>query len=96
MRTVEPASALPRRRGLLSAPGDPGSLAAICGACGAVESSTYDRPSGAQAEVLPAASVAVAYRVLVLSAATEISTPVAANVAALPCPAVGGVQPAVV
>ena len=61
MRTVEPASALPQPgAGCCRHAGDAGSLAPICGAGGAVESSTYVRPSGAQAEALPAASVAVA------------------------------------
>jgi multisubunit Na+/H+ antiporter MnhC subunit len=80
--TVEPASAVPVMLGLLLFAGDAGVEPNPLGAVGSVESSTYVYPIE-QAEVLFAASVAVALNVVELSPATDTDRP-AAKLAAEP------------
>ena len=99
--TVEPASAVPVKVGvlflvMLSVFEVPVSVAAVMsgvvGAAGGAESSTYVADEVEQDEVLPATSVAVAKKVVVVLSVTETVMPGDANVAALPVPAAGGVQ----
>jgi hypothetical protein len=83
-RTVEPASAVPEISGLLSFAGETGLEAREPGSPGAVESSTYVTEELEQPDTLPAASVAVALKVVEESFATEIVSPGEANAAAVP------------
>jgi hypothetical protein len=92
--TVEPASAEPLIAGELSFAGPAGVDTSEDGAAGAVESSTYVTPEE-QPLTLPAASVAVALKVVDESSATATATPVA-KAAALPVAAGTPVQAAVV
>ena len=87
MRTVELASAPePLTSGLLSFDGEAGSVAVIVGAPGACESSVYGNAEE-QPDTFPAASVAVARRLVVWFAVTVAVIPVAPlNVAAGPEP----------
>jgi hypothetical protein len=80
--TVEPASATPVTSGLLVFAGDAGAEVNPLGATGTVESSTYVYPLE-QADVLFAASVAVALNVVELLSATGTDRP-DANPVALP------------
>src|SRR3954454_9517461 len=77
MLTVEPDSAWPTISGLLSLAGPTGLVAARCGDSGAVESSTYVTAPVEQAETLPASSVTVAWKVVVVSSSTWAAIPVA-------------------
>jgi hypothetical protein len=67
----------------LSFAGDAGVVESPLGAAGAVESSTYVTPLE-QAEVLPAASVAVALKVAALSSETVTVRPGEAKLPAAP------------
>jgi hypothetical protein len=73
--TVEPPSAEPLTSGELSFAGESGSVSVRAGSFGAVESSTYVIELEEQLEVLPAASVAVAWNVVVESSATGTARP---------------------
>ena len=68
--TVEPPSAAPLTAGEFSFAGESGSVSVRTGSSGAAESSTYVTELEEQLEVLPAASVAVAWNVVVESSAT--------------------------
>ena len=92
--TVEPASAEPVMFGELSFAGEWGVESSEDGAAGALESSTYVTPVE-QPETFPAASVAVALNVVVVSSATVTPIPVA-NAAAEPFATGVPVQAAVV
>jgi hypothetical protein len=70
--------------GLLSFAGETGLEASEAGSAGAVESSTYVTEEVEQAEALPAASVAVALKVVELSLETAIVSPGLAKAAAVP------------
>jgi hypothetical protein len=72
----------------LSFAGESGSVSVKVGVAGAIESSTYVTDVDEQADRLPAASVALARRVVVVLSATVAVSPAPANVAALP-PATG-------
>ncbi len=95
MRTVEPASAVPEISGLLSFAGETGVEARALGSAGAVESSTYVTEELEQALTFPAASVAVALKVVELSSETVTVRPGLENAAAVPVAAAPPVQPAV-
>ena len=84
--TVEPASALPMIFGALLFAGEAGLVLVSVGCAGAVESSTYVTELDEQAETLPAASVAVASKLVVESSATDTDNPGDANAAAVPLP----------
>jgi hypothetical protein len=75
--TVEPASAAPEIEGELSFAGPAGLAASADGAVGELESSTYVTSEVEQPETLPAASVAVALKVVVESSGTATVMPVA-------------------
>jgi hypothetical protein len=92
--TVEPASAEPLIAGELSFAGPAGVAASEVGSAGAVESSTYVTPEE-QPPMLPAASVAVALKVVDESSLTATVTPLA-KVAALTVAVGAPVQAAVV
>ena len=94
--TVEPASALPEISGALSFAGPAGLDARELGSAGAVESSTYVTEELEQPETLPAASVAVALKVVEVSSATATVIPGDEKVAAEPVAVGAPVQPAVV
>jgi hypothetical protein len=81
--TVEPASAEPVISGSFSFAGEPGEEFSALGAAGAVESSVYATPLE-QLETLPAASVAVALKVVDESSATLTLSPAPPNAAAPP------------
>jgi hypothetical protein len=70
----------------LSFAGDAGEVDVNVGAAGGVESSTYETEVVEHADSLPAASVAVAYKVVVASLGTVTETPPDANDAAVPLP----------
>jgi hypothetical protein len=82
--TAEPASAVPLIFGELSFAGEAGVESRELGSAGAVESSTYVTEELEQPETLPAASVAVALKVVELSFATAIVRPGEAKAAAVP------------
>ena len=94
--TVEPASAVPEIAGELLFAGDAGLEASDVGSPGAVESSTYVTEEVEQPETLPAASVAVALKVVLVSSETEPVMPGDAKAAAVPVAFGAPVQPAVV
>ena len=94
--TVEPASAEPVISGALSFAGPAGLEASEPGSPGAVESSTYVTEEVEQPLTLPAASVAVALKVVDVSSETEAVIPGEENVAAVPVAFGAPVQPAVV
>jgi hypothetical protein len=94
--TVEPASAVPVIAGELLFAGETGEEASDVGSAGAVESSTYVTELAEQPLTLPAASVAVALKVVELSSATAIVKPGELKAAAVPLAAGAPVQPAVV
>lgn len=94
-RTVEPASAVPLTRGELTVDGEAGSVCDSFGGAGAIESATYVMELAEQAEVLPAASVAVARSVVAVLAATVTGRPGDANSAAVPVAAAVPVHVAV-
>ena len=75
--------------------GPVGDEASEAGSAGAVESSTYVTDEAEQPETLPAASVAVAFKVVELSSATAIVIPVA-KAAAVPVAVGAPVQAPVV
>ena len=81
--TVEPASATPEILGELSFAGETGVEPSEAGSAGAVESSTYVTPAE-QPETLPAASVAVALKVVVESSDTATVRPGLEKAAAVP------------
>ena len=66
--------------------GDAGDVDVNVGASGGVESSVYETEVVEHADSFPAASVAVAYNVVVASLGTVTDTPPAPNDAALPLP----------
>jgi len=81
--TVEPASAVPLTLTAVAEDGETGEVASELGAAGGVESLV--KLTGAeQGEVLPAASVAVALQVLVVSAVAVTERPGEAKAAAVP------------
>ena len=82
--TVEPASAVPEIAGELLFAGPTGLAASDVGSAGAVESSTYVTEEVEQPETLPAASVAVALKVVLVSSETEAVIPGEAKAAAVP------------
>ena len=92
--TVEPASAVPVIAGELLLAGPAGVAVRPEGLAGAVESSTYVTPEE-QPLTLPAASVAVALKVVELSSETATVIPVE-NAAAVPVAVGAPVQAAVV
>ena len=81
-RTVARCSAEPLTIGAFSLAGEAGETASELGT-GELESSTYVTPSEHN-DVLPAASIASAYIVVVVSSATEKSSPGDANAACVP------------
>jgi hypothetical protein len=81
--TVEPASAVPENLGALSLAGETGVEVSEEGAAGALESSRYTTPAE-QLPVLPAASVAVALKVVVESSVTATVRPGLEKAAAVP------------
>ena len=81
---MEPASAVPVILGELSFAGPTGLEASEVGRAGVVESSTYVIELVEQLETLPAASVAVALKVVELSSETATVRPGLANAAAVP------------
>jgi hypothetical protein len=83
---VAPPGALPITFGELSFAGDPGEVDVNVGAAGGVESSTYETEVLEHADSFPAASVAVAYNVVVASLGTVTATPPEPNDAAEPLP----------
>jgi hypothetical protein len=78
--------AVPRIIGALAFAGDGGSVAVRMGAGGGLESSTYVTELGEQLEALPAASVAVAWKLVVASSATATGAPAVLNVLAITAP----------
>ena len=76
--------------------GDAGDEPSDEGSAGAVESSTYDAELVEQPLTFPAASVAVALNVVVVSSETETVIPGEANAAAVPVAVGDPVQAAVV
>ena len=84
--TVVPPEALPITFGWLSFAGDAGDVDVNVGAGGGVESSVYEAKVVEHADSFPAASVAVAYSVVVASLGTVTETPPDANDAADPLP----------
>ena len=64
MRTVAPGSAVPLTAGVVLVDGDAGVVEVIAGVAGAMLSCTYVRPVAVQGDALPAASVAVAKKVV--------------------------------
>ncbi len=92
---MEPASAEPEISGLLSFAGETGLEASALGSAGAVESSTYVTEELEQPETLPAASVAVALKVVEVSSETVTVRPGDAKAAAGPVAAAPPVQAAV-
>ena len=81
---MEPASAVPLIAGELLFAGPAGVAASDVGSAGAVESSTYVTEEVEQPETLPAASVAVALKVVDVSSETETVRPGEEKVAAVP------------
>jgi hypothetical protein len=75
--------------------GETGLEASALGSAGAVESSTYVTEAVEQPETFPAASVAVALKVVDVSLETETVRPGEAKAAAVPVAAAPPVQPAV-
>ena len=73
--TVELDSALPLTAGVRLAFGETGVVARFVGAAGGNESCVYERPAVEHAEMLPAASVAVANSVVVVLVGTVVDTP---------------------
>jgi hypothetical protein len=94
--TVEPASAVPEMAGELLFAGPTGVETSEAGSAGAVESSTYVTELAEQPETLPAASVAVALKVVVVSSETATVRPGLENAAAVPVAVGAPVHPAVV
>jgi hypothetical protein len=94
--TVEPASAVPEIAGELLFAGETGLEASEVGSAGAVESSTYVTEAAEQPLTLPAASVAVALKVVEVSSATATVSPGLAKAAAVPVTAGAPVQAPVV
>ena len=82
--TVDPASAVPFTFGELSFAGEPGEVASEVGLAGAVESSTNVTESVEHADTFPAASVAVAKNVVLVSFVTDTAKPGLSNAAAVP------------
>ena len=82
--TVDPASAVPEIAGELLFAGPTGVEASEVVRAGAVESSTYVTELAEQPETLPAASVAVALKVVEVSSETATVIPGDANAAAVP------------
>ena len=82
--TVEPASAVPEIEGELLFAGPTGVEASEAGRAGAVESSTYVTDEVEQPLTLPAASVAVALKVVEVSSETATVMPGDENAAAVP------------
>jgi hypothetical protein len=94
--TVEPAIAEPMIFGPLLFAGEGGLVLVSVGVAVAVESSTYVIVDEEQADVFPAASVAVARKVVVESSVTDTERPGEAKLAALPWAATPPVQSEVV
>jgi hypothetical protein len=94
--TVELASAPPVILGELLSAGPTGLEASDPGRAGVVESSTYVTELVEQPETLPAASVAVALKVVELSSETATVRPGLANAAAVPLAATEPEQSVVV
>ena len=84
--TVAPPAALPITFGWLAFAGDAGDVDDNVGAAGGVESSTYETEVVEQADSFPAASVAVAYKFVVVSLGTVTEIPPEPNDAAEPLP----------
>jgi hypothetical protein len=93
--TVDPASAVPEIDGELLFAGPAGVAASEAGSAGAVESSTYVTELVEQPLTFPAASVAVALKVVELSSETATLMPVA-KAAAVPVAVGAPVQAPVV